>query len=264
MSLLNTKKQYHLDIDENDIGKYVILPGDPGRVKKIAEYLDNAEKVAQNREYTTYTGTLLGEKVSVTSTGIGGPSAAIAVEELVRSGAHTFIRVGTSGGMADKVLGGDLVVATAAVRSEGTSREYLPDGYPAAADFTVVSALAESADELSENCDGKRYHVGVVHSKDSFYGETNPETMPQEVWLKNNWDGYLKSGCLTSEMECAAVFSVAQVRNVRAGAVLTCLWNVERSKTGEKNLMCNSSERAIKCAISAIKKLIEKDRGEKI
>lgn len=263
MSLLNTEKQFHIKTTENDIGGYVILPGDPGRVGEIAKYLEGSELISQNREYTVYTGTLLGEKVSVCSTGIGGPSAAIAVEELVKSGAHTLIRVGTSGGMDEKVLGGDLVVATAAVRCEGTTKEYLPEGYPAAANFSVVSALCESAGELSEDCDGKRFHVGVVQSKDSFYGETNPETMPVKNCLSENWSAYISCGCLASEMECAAVFGVSLVRKVRAGAVLTALWNVERSKTGEKNLMCESSERAIKCAILAIKKLIERDKGER-
>ena len=165
MSLLDTKKQYHINTDENDIGKYVILTGDPKRVERIAEHLDNPQKVAQNREYTTFTGELLGVKVSVCSTGIGGPSAAIAVEELIKCGAKTFIRVGTSGGMKECVLGGDLVIATSAIRSEGTSREYLPDGYPAVADFKVVSALAEAAEELSDDTDGNRYQVGVCALK---------------------------------------------------------------------------------------------------
>ena len=262
MSLLDTKKQYHLDITKDDIGKYVILTGDPGRVEEIAKFLNESRFIASKREYTTYTGFLFGERVSVCSTGIGGPSAAIAVEELAKCGAHTFIRVGTSGGMKLSVLGGDLVIASAAVRSEGTTKEYLPEGYPAAADYSVIKALAESAEEISQNCDGQRFHIGVVHSKDSFYGETNPETMPVYEKLKNDWEAYLKAGCLTSEMECAAIFAVSQVRGVRAGAVLTALWNVERAKTGDKNFVVNSSERAIKCAVGAMERLIKRDKGE--
>lgn len=166
---------FHLKTRKGDIGRYVILPGDPGRVPKIAGKLDGAKLIASNREYTVYTGYLDGEKVSVCSTGIGGPSAAIAVEELVMCGADTFIRVGTSGGIDLKVSGGDLLIASAAIRSEGTSHEYIPDDYPAVANFDVVCALKASADELSADEDGKRAHVGVVHSKDNFYGEIDPE-----------------------------------------------------------------------------------------
>lgn len=260
MALLDQNKQYHLDIIADDVGHYVILPGDPGRVSKIAAYLENAKFIAQNREYTTYTGYLKGRKVSVVSTGIGGPSAAIAMEELIRCGCHTFIRVGTSGGINLKVSGGDLVIATAAVRGEGTSREYIPIDYPAVADFEVVSALVDSAETLSDNIDGKRYHVGVVQSKDSFYGEIEPEKMPVKDYLLERWDAYVRCGCLTSEMEAAAIFAVAQARGVRAGAVLTALWNVERTKAGLPDTVCKSSERAIKCAIGAIERLVEQER----
>ncbi len=260
MGLLQGDKQFHLQVTAEQIGKYVILPGDPGRVPKIAAYLEHAEQVASNREYNTYTGTLNSEKVSVVSTGIGGPSAAIAVEELIKCGAHTFIRVGTSGGINRKVIGGDLLIASAAVRAEGTSKEYLPSDYPAAADFTVLKALDQAAAELSEDADGKRYHVGVVQSKDSFYGETEPENMPVSGELLSRWEGYVRCGCLTSEMEAAAIYSVAIARGVRAGAVLTALWNVERSKAGLSDPLCMDSTRAIRCAVSAIAKLIEADR----
>ena len=160
--LANNELQYHIRCAEGDVGRYVILPGDPGRCEKIAAYFDNAEFVSQNREYT---GTLLGEKVSVCSTGIGGPSSAIAMEELFAVGADTFIRVGTAGGINLKVHGGDVVIATAAVRQEGTAREYAPLEYPAAASFDVTQALVWAAEEM-----GSRFHTGVVQSKDSFYG----------------------------------------------------------------------------------------------
>ena len=137
-------KQMHIQIKKCDIGRYVILPGDPARCEKIAQYFDNPKQIAQNREYTLWTGTLDGVPVAVCSTGIGGPSAAIAMEELVECGADTFIRVGTSGGIVDKVKGGDIVIATGAIRQEGTSREYLPIEFPAVADFAVVSALTAS------------------------------------------------------------------------------------------------------------------------
>mgnify|MGYP001088192669 CR=1 FL=1 len=258
--LLQGEKQFHLQVTADQVGKYVILPGDPGRVPKIATYLEQAEQIAYNREYNTYTGILNGEKVSVVSTGIGGPSAAIAVEELIKCGAHTFIRIGTSGGIDLSVVGGDLLIASAAVRAEGTSKEYLPPDYPAAADFTVLKALDEAAAELSEDADSKRYHVGVIQSKDSFYGETEPENMPVAAELLSRWEGYVRCGCLTSEMETAAIYSVAIARHVRAGAVLTALWNVERSKAKLSDPLCMDSPRAIRCAVNAIAKLIEADR----
>lgn len=251
---------FHLKTRKGDIGRYVILPGDPGRVPKIAGKLDGAKLIASNREYTVYTGYLDGEKVSVCSTGIGGPSAAIAVEELVMCGADTFIRVGTSGGIDLKVSGGDLLIASAAIRSEGTSHEYIPDDYPAVANFDVVCALKASADELSTDEDGNRAHVGVVHSKDNFYGEIDPRNTAVPEKLTNAWAGYLKCGCLTSEMEAAAIFSVALLRGVRAGAVLTALWNVERTNAGLPDKRCESSERAINCAVGAIRRLIENDK----
>lgn len=260
MALLKEDIQFHLRITPEQVGKYVILPGDPGRVEKIAANFDGARFVASNREYTTWTGTLLGEKVSCVSTGIGGPSAAIAVEELIRCGAHTFIRVGTSGGIDIKVVGGDLIIANGAIRGDGTSREYLPPDYPAVPDFEVLSALAEAAKGLSSEELGNGYHVGVIQSKDSFYGEIEPEKMPVADYLTSRWEAYVRCGCLTSEMEAATLFSVSTARRVRAGAVLTALWNVERTKAGLPDPVCESSERAIKCAVEAIKILIERDK----
>ena len=264
MALLQEDIQFHLKVTKEQVGKYVILPGDPGRVEKIARHLDNAEFVASNREYTTYTGSLLGEKVSVVSTGIGGPSAAIAVEELIRCGAHTFIRIGTSGGIDIKVVGGDLIIASGAIRGDGTSKEYLPEDYPAVPDFEVLSALKKAADELSSDELGNGNHVGVIQSKDSFYGEIEPEKMPIAEHLLNRWESYVRCGCLTSEMEAATLFSVAIARKVRAGAVLTALWNVERSKAGLPDPVCESSERAIQFAVNAIKILIESDKKKNV
>ena len=172
--------QYHLHIKEGDVGRYVILPGDPKRVPLIAKHFDDAKQVADSREYVTYTGFLDGEKVSVTSTGIGGPSASIAMEELYKCGSDTFIRMGTCGGIALPVMGGDVVIATGAVRMEGTSREYAPIEFPAVASFEVVQALAEAANML-----GKRSHIGVVQCKDSFYGQHDPAIMPVSYDLIN-------------------------------------------------------------------------------
>ena len=165
--------QYHLQIRKGDVGRYVILPGDPKRCKKIAAYFENPVLVAYSREFVTYTVTLDGVKVSVTSTGIGGPSASIAMEELIQCGADTLIRVGTCGGRALDVEGGEIGVSTGSARAEGTSKEYAPIEFPAVADLTVTNALVQAAKNL-----GKKWHAGVVQCKDSFYGQHDPEQMP--------------------------------------------------------------------------------------
>jgi len=258
-SIFDSEKQFHLKTAPGDVGEYVLLCGDPSRVPKIAAYFVDSTFVCQNREFTVYTGTLCGKKVSAVSTGIGGPSAAICAEELIRCGAKTFIRIGTSGGIRKDVIGGDLVIATAAVRDDGTSAEYLPKGYPAAADFFVTKALFEAAGNLCDGSFGNSFHVGVVQSKDSFYGETNPESMPIAPVLLSRWDAYVRLGCLTSEMECAALFSVAQTRGVRAGAVLLSIWNVERANGQEDSPLCMDTDKAIRCGVDAIKRLMAAD-----
>ena len=176
------EKQFHIRCVPGDVGRYCILPGDPGRCASIAALFDDAALVSQNREYTIYTGTLLGEKVSVCSTGIGGPSAAIAMEELVAVGADTFIRVGTCGGIDLEVQSGDIVVATGAVRMEGTSREYAPIEFPAVADLDIACALRRAALDMGKIC-----HTGVVQCKDSFYGQHSPARMPVSYELLNKW-----------------------------------------------------------------------------
>ncbi|MCL2125995.1 MAG: uridine phosphorylase [Oscillospiraceae bacterium] len=242
--------QYHIAVSPGEVGEYAILPGDPGRVEEIAQHLGAPRFIAENREYKTYIGDVAGKRVCVTSTGIGGASAAIAIEELIKCGVHTFVRIGTCGGMQPDVLPGDIIIAAAAIRAEGTSAEYLPGGYPACADFEVVSALREAAVKA-----GLRHHVGVVHSKDAFYGQTEPETMPLHALLIERWSAYIRSGCLASEMETAALFSVGLVRHVRVGAVLTAIWNPELQKAGAEQVEFHSNERAIACAIGAIEAL---------
>lgn len=256
--ILDGERQYHVRTAPEDVGKYVILAGDPGRIPLIAQHLSDAVQVAQNREYTVYSGYLDGVKVTACSTGIGGPSSAIAVEELVKCGADTFIRVGTAGGIADKVRGGDLVIASSAVCGEGTSREYLPSGYPAVADFGVTEALASSAREICEGT-SNHAHVGVVHSKDSFYGQVVPEDSPVFYTLKNRWESYKRLGCLCSEMECASIFAVGQARGIRCGAVLLAIWNMERTYSGEDDTKVLDTSAAISCAVEAVRKLIRLD-----
>ncbi|MFQ9515522.1 MAG: uridine phosphorylase [Eubacterium sp.] len=245
-------KQYHIKLDQGEVGKYVILPGDPGRCGEIAKYFDEPELIASNREYTTYTGTLLGEKVSVTSTGIGGPSAAIAMEELTACGADTFIRIGTCGGINMEVLSGDCVIATGAVRNEGTSREYAPIEYPAVSDFDVTTALVRACKKLN-----LRYHCGVVQCKDSFYGQHSPERMPVSDELLNKWEAWKKLGVLASEMESAALFTVAASLGVKCSSVFHVIWNQERKAAGYLEPDCMSTENAIKSAVEAIKILIK-------
>ena len=250
-----TGVQYHLHIKKGDVGRYAILPGDPKRVPLIAAYLDDAKLVADSREFLTYSGYLDGVKVSVTSTGIGGPSASIAVEELYNCGSDTFIRVGTCGGIALPVIGGDIVIATGAVRMDGTSREYAPIEFPAVADFSVVSALASAADSLD-----LRHHVGVVQCKDSFYGQHEPEVMPVASELQARWEAWKRLGVLCSEMESATLFTVAARLGARAGTVLFTVGNQEREKAGMDNPKFHDTDKAIRTAIEAIRILIRNDR----
>lgn len=250
-------KQYHTGINANDIGKYVLLPGDPGRCEKIASFFENPVKVASNREFTTYTGMLRGERVSVTSTGIGGPSAAIALEELVKSGADTFIRIGTCGGMQDEVMSGDIVVATGAVRMEGTSREYAPVEYPAVADFEVTEALVRAAGRQN-----LRIHAGVVQSKDSFFGQHEPEVMPVSWQLQNKWEAWLRMGCLASEMESAALFIAGGFLRVRVGACFLVMANQEREKKGLENSHVHDMGKIVRLVVEAMGDLIETRKGQ--
>lgn len=243
-------KQYHIGLKKGDVGRYVILPGDPKRCEKIAQYFDNPKLMADSREFVTYTGYLDGEKVSVTSTGIGGPSASIAMEELSKIGADTFIRVGTCGGMDIDVKGGDIVIATGAVRMEGTSKEYAPIEFPAVANFEIVNGLVKSAQALGYN-----YHTGIVQCKDSFYGQHNPETKPVSYELLNKWEAWKRLGCLASEMESAALFVVASHLKVRAGSVFLVVANQEREKLGMENPVVHDTDKAIKTAIETIKLL---------
>ena len=248
-------RQYHIQVAEGEVGRYVLLPGDPKRCALIARYFDNPVFVADNREYITYTGTIDGEKVSVTSTGIGGPSAAIAIEELANCGADTFIRVGTCGGMQEDVLSGDLVIASGSIRMDGTSREYAPIEYPAVADYGIVTALDEAAQTL-----GMRRHIGVVHCKDACYGQHNPELLPQSSVLLQNWNAFLKMGCLASEMESATLFIVGSYRRLRTGTVLLTMANQTRAAKGLSNPVVHDTDSAIRTAIEAVRILIRRDR----
>ena len=250
------EKQFHIKCVPGDVGRYVILPGDPGRCEKIASYFDDPVHIGQNREFNIYTGTLLGEKVSVCSTGIGGPSASIAMEELHNIGADTFIRVGTCGGIDINVRSGDIVIATGAVRYEHTSREYAPIEYPAVPDFQVLSALVRAAEDLN-----MRHKVGVVQCKDSFYGQHDPKRMPVSDELLDKWEAWKRLGVKASEMESAALFVVANALGCRCGSCFHTIWNQEREAAGLDQEMDENTTSAVCVAVEALKILIEQDRA---
>jgi uridine phosphorylase len=247
------EKLYHVDFDDTHGASYAILPGDPGRVEKIASYLDNPRFYHQNREYTAWLGELAGKTGMVISTGMGGPSTAIAVEELVQTGIKNFIRVGTCGGMALPVIGGDIVIATAAIRMEGTTKEYVPVEFPAVAHLDITNALVDAAKKL-----GAKWHAGIVQCKDSFYGQHNPDRMPAGYELKDKWDAWIKAGCLASEMESSALYIVSQILGVRSRCVLNVVWNQERERNGLYNPNCHDTSPGIKTALEAIRILMER------
>lgn len=245
------KLQYHVKVKPGDVGRYVLLPGDPGRVEKIAAFLDEPHFVSENREHTVWSGKLLGEMVSVVSTGMGCPSTAIAVEELIKVGADTFVRVGTSGAMQPYVGLGDIVVVTGAIRDEGTTRQYLPIEYPAIADHQVVNALAAAAEALEV-----RYHLGVSHSKDNFYGEVEPDRMPIADEIKMRWKAWVAGGAVSSEMEASALFILGSIYRKRTGAVLTVIGSDTETLKAKKT----SPDSMIQVAVEAVKRLIEQDK----
>ena len=250
--------QYHIKCREGDVGRYVILAGDPGRIPLIASHFENASQVAYNREYNVYTGTLLGEKVTACSTGIGGPSSAIAMEELHNIGADTFIRTGTCGGIDIDVRSGDIVVATSAIRFEHTSCEYAPIEFPAVSDPDIMLALREASREL-----GYRTHTGVVQCKDSFYGQHSPERSPVSFELLAKWEAWKRLGVKASEMESAALFVVASALGCRCGSCFHVVWNQEREAAGLDQEKSEDTSTSVRVAVEAMKKMILLDRGER-
>ena len=249
------EKQFHIHCVPSDVGRYCILPGDPGRVPAIAALFDDAHQVAYNREFNVWTGTLLGEKVTACSTGIGGPSAAIAMEELHKCGADTFIRTGTCGGIDLNVKSGDIVVATGAIRYEHTSLEYAPIEFPAVADFDITLALRQASEEL-----GYFTHTGVVQCKDSFYGQHSPDASPVSYELKAKWESWKRLGVKASEMESAALFVEAAALGCRCGSCFHVIWNQEREAAGLDQKMSEDTSTSVKVAVEGLKRLIEADR----
>ncbi|MBA3065022.1 uridine phosphorylase [bacterium] len=248
-----SEKEYHIALGKGDVGRYALLPGDPGRTEKIAKYFDNAKEVAYNREYRTFTGTVDGIKISTTSTGIGCPSTAICVEELIKCGVDTFIRIGTAGSLQKEVGLGDVVISTAAVREEGTTRQYIPLSYPAVADFGVTQALVEAGNKLHI-----KYHTGISHCKDAFYTEgADMDELPLGGNTRAMWNAWYKGNVLATSMESAALFVVSSIRRVYAGEVLAIIGLTYNDQPIAKKV---GVDEAIKMAIEAVK-IIEKKRN---
>jgi uridine phosphorylase len=247
-------KQKHLQVSPGDVGRYVLLPGDPARCDKIAAHFDDPVQMAYNREFKTITGTLLGEKVSVVSTGVGNPSAAITIEELHKCGVTTFIRVGTSGGMQPETMPGDLAIMKASIRDEGTTKHYMPVEFPAVAHLDVVLALRKAAKSL-----GYRYHIGISHSKDSYYGQVEPERMPIADYLQERWKAWVKGGAIAAEMESATLMTLGAIYGLRTGSIALIAINNDRPELG----VITDVEPMISTAILAIKNLIKDDRKNK-
>ena len=246
-------KKYHVGLAKGEVGDYVLVPGDPARTEMIAKYLDGAKEVAFNREYRTFTGSVDGVSVSTMSTGMGGPSVAIGMEELSELGVHTFLRVGTCGAAQPQIKMGDLVIALGSVRSEGTPNGYVPLEYPAVASLEMVNALVDAAKDS-----GVPYHVGIIRSVDALYSDLLPDTMPRPH-LRDELEMWSRAGVLSNDMESSTLFVVARMRKLRAGTINLC---VDELGAGEiHHLDPSYMDRMLKVAVDAIRRLIAQDRA---
>jgi uridine phosphorylase len=248
-------KKYHVGLAKGEVGDYVLVPGDPARTVMIAKFLDGAKEMAFSREYRTFTGSVAGVPVSTMSTGMGGPSVAIGVEELSELGVHTFLRVGTCGAAQPEIKIGDLVIALGSVRSEGTPNGYVPTEYPAVASLDVVNALVDAAKDS-----GAPYHVGIIRSVDALYSDLLPDSMPRPH-LRDELEMWSRAGVLSNDMETSTLLVVARLRKLRAGTINLC---VDELGAGEiHHLDPSYMERMLKVAVDAIRRLIELDRAAK-
>jgi uridine phosphorylase len=248
-------KKYHVGLAKGEVGDYVLVPGDPARTVMIAKFLDGAKEMAFSREYRTFTGSVAGVPVSTMSTGMGGPSVAIGVEELSELGVHTFLRVGTCGAAQPEIKMGDLVIALGSVRSEGTPNGYVPTEYPAVASLDVVNALVDAAKDS-----GAPYHVGIIRSVDALYSDLLPDSMPRPH-LRDELEMWSRAGVLSNDMETSTLLVVARLRKRRAGTINLC---VDELGAGEiHHLDPSYMERMLKVAVDAIRRLIELDRAAK-
>jgi len=198
-------RQPHILCTNEDVAEYVMMPGDPQRVLRASDYLDQWREIAFNREFRTITGTYKNVPITITSTGIGGASTAIALEELIACGAKYLIRIGSAGALHEKIEIGDLVIPTAAVREDGASKMYIMDNYPAVADFEITKVLLDTCRQLDYP-----FHTGIIRSHDSFYIDEEEERM--SFWHKKK--------VIASDMETAALFTVSQLRGVYSASIL--------------------------------------------
>ena len=251
MADTKTEKKYHIGLSRDDVGDYVLAPGDPFRTPLIAKHLDGAREVGFSREYRTFTGTVDAVKVSAMSTGMGGPSVAIGLEELHELGVHTVLRVGTCGALQPGVKMGDLVIAVGAVRSEGTPDGYVPKEYPAVASLDIVEALRDAAKAA-----GARHHLGIMRSVDALYSDLVPDQMPRPD-LRAELDMWTKAGVIGNDMETSTLYIVSRLRGMRAGTVCLC---VDEVGAGEiHHLDPSYMDRMLSVAVEAIRLLIKRD-----
>ncbi len=250
----NELKMLHTTLCRKDVGKYVFLPGSPQRVDRIAQYLENSFFIAENREHRTYGGYLEGQLTLVTSTGMGGPSTCIALEELVKLGAKTFIRIGTCSSTNTRIKRGDVIIPTAAVRMDGTSLHYAPIEYPAVPNFELHKYLLKSATSHQYP-----YHADVIITRDSFYTQNEAHLKPIGYELINKWNSYKAMGAIATEMECAPLFIAAASLNVGAAGVLICATDYNKYSEEENIYPISFEPRAIEVAIEAMRIKIRND-----
>ena len=255
MNLLNKKektkgiRQYHIRVKLGEIGKYVLLPGDPARSNRVAKYLDGAEMVADHREHRTFTGFYKGIKISVTSTGMGCPSAAIAAEELINVGAECLIRIGSTGALQPELKIGDLIISTGSMKNEGTSKFYVPEHFPAVPDFELTRALIDTAAEMKDEL-GYNYYYGINATDDAFYGE-------DEKWIKK----LSVLGVINVEMESSAIYTVAHIRKKRAAMISAVSGNLITNQIiydKENTELIKGWENEIRVVLEAIAKFDKK------
>jgi len=239
-------KQPHLLVEEGDLTDLALVPGDPGRVDRIADHCTDSETVSTNREFKVVNATYEGRELTICSTGIGAPSAAIAVEELASVGVERFVRIGTCGALQSGIEIGDMVVATGAAKDEGTTRRYEAETVPAVPDYRTLTALVEAAEERGESV-----HTGPVATDDAFYAETDEYV--------TEWEA---AGLQAVEMEAAAIFSLARRKGLSAGAICTVDGNLvegtQKGETDDEELPEKAKDnvsRAIDIALEAARRL---------
>lgn len=255
---MENTKMMHIAICKGDVGRYVFLPGSPERSEKIAAYFDNPKEIAYNREFRTFIGELDGVKVAVTSTGIGGPSAAIAMEELFRCGADTMMRIGTCASTSEKVKKGDIVIPNGAIRMEGVGTHYLPIEFPAVPDFTMLKELEAAAQNLN-----MPYNIGVTITKDSFYSQVSPETKPVKDEIISKWNSYEAGGATSTSMECAPLFLIANSLGIRASSVLVSATDYKKYEGQDSKHPLDLENRVIAVGIEAMRRIIKMDLNKR-